>query len=163
MYGVEKMEMMKTENLCGVGVRLLKLLDKKIGVNEVIIWGIKASPEHRQEIAKLPEDTKELKKIRKLMVLEQQVEMVGERTPALKGIPRSTLIYIPNADKWDQSVLLRVCIQAAQSSCKALIGFTDISDLSLSMIQFTLMHQITEDGEVGDWGVNMEVPLKKLI
>lgn len=41
------MKNLNSEKLSGVGVQLLKMLDKKIGTNEVLIWGLKASSELR--------------------------------------------------------------------------------------------------------------------
>ncbi|BBV14502.1 hypothetical protein [Providencia rettgeri] len=128
---------------------------------EALCWGVKTSPEMQLEIATvLAKTVTEIggDKIRGVMVLAQQAKMVGNRTPELKAIPKSHVVYIPNAESLRQDSLLQVILQSSQAGCKAMIGFSTPSKLSLGIYQFLVTKQIT-DGIVTDWAINMDMPI----
>ncbi len=128
---------------------------------EALCWGVKTTPEMQLEIATvLGKTVADIggDKIRGVMILAQQARMVGNRTPELKVIPKNYIVYIPNAESWRQDSLLHVVLQSSHAGCKALIGFSDPSKLSLGVYQVLVAQQVN-DGTVTDWAINMDVPL----
>ncbi|EGT5675547.1 hypothetical protein AGJ34_21505 [Cronobacter dublinensis subsp. dublinensis] len=146
-----------------VAEQLLRKFSKKIGTKqEPLIWGVKATPETLFELgSKLPASV-DGKKILKTVVLEQQPAIVNDQFPSLKGLNKKTVVFIQNADQWDQEVLLKVSIHVARAGSKALLGFSDVGALSMGIYQFMVSQQISNDGQLSDWAINMSQPIREL-
>ncbi|HBR1235573.1 TPA: hypothetical protein L9K97_005094 [Klebsiella pneumoniae] len=130
-----------------------KFIEKVGSKDEPLIWGFKANPGIQGELADRIADLIDGKKVVGTKILHEQAPMNGSKTPLLKSIRKQHIVYIPNADLWNQDVLLRVSFQSSESGCKALLGFSDPSRLSMGIYQFLVSQQISDSYNLSGWAV----------
>ncbi|PHM72226.1 hypothetical protein [Xenorhabdus sp. KJ12.1] len=140
--------------------RLMKNFIKKIGAkDEPLFWGIKANEDIQVCIGKYLSVSVDGKKVQAVKILPEPAPIVGDKTPLLNGLDKRTVVYIPNAENWNQDSLLRVVFQSSASGSKALVGFNDPSRLSLGIYQFLVSQQIDNDWNLSNWAINMSIPI----
>ncbi|EIZ1085983.1 hypothetical protein MPI44_004531 [Klebsiella oxytoca] len=143
--------------------RLMRNFIKKVGAkDEPLIWGFKANATIQKNAATVLAECIDRKKVRAIKILHEQVSMDGGKCPQLKGLEKGTVVFITNADAWNQDVLLRVSIQSSESGSKAMLGFSEPSRLSLGIYQFLVAQQISEEYELSQWAINMTTPIGEI-
>ncbi|HCL5580963.1 TPA: hypothetical protein N2N40_002390 [Citrobacter freundii] len=143
--------------------RLMRNFIKKVGAkDEPLIWGFKANATIQKSAATVLAECIDRKKVRAIKILHEQVSMDGSKSPQLKGLEKGTIVFIPNADSWNQDALLRVAFQSSQSGSKALLGFSDPSRLSMGIYQFLVSQQISDEYELSSWAINMSSPIGEI-
>lgn len=140
-------------------VMMRKFIQKIGQQDEALMWGVKTNPTIQAELVKTIGNHIDGKKAVGVKVLHEQAPMVGNRTPLLKSIMPRHIIFIPNADAWDQDTLIKVAFQASESGCKALLGFSEQSRLSMMVYQLLVSQQISDSYELSAWAVNMLIPI----
>lgn len=140
--------------------RAMRNFTKKIGAkDEPLIWGLKANEDVQEGTVSIIEDCVDRKKVYAVKVLREQVPLLDGKSVLLKGISKGTVVFIPNAESWDQDVLLRVAIQSSELGSKALLGFSDPSRLSMGIYQFLVTQQVSDGYELSKWAINMSIPI----
>lgn len=153
-------EVVVGEEVLLVVKRLMRNFIKKIGrKDEPLIWGFKAHETIQKQAVAAITDCIDHKKIRAVKILHEQVHMEGDKSPQLRSLKKNTIVFIPNADSWNQDTLLRVAFQASGAGSKALIGFSDPSRMSLGIYQFLVTQCVNDDGELFQWAISMSVPI----
>ncbi|BCI98455.1 hypothetical protein [Klebsiella pneumoniae] len=143
--------------------RLMRNFIKKVGAkDEPLIWGFKANASIQKDAAAVLSECIDRIKVRSVKILNDQVHMDGGKYPQLKGLEKGSVVFITNADTWDQDVLLRVAIQSSQSGSKVLLGFSDPSRLSIGIYQFLVAQQISKNYELSHWAINMSIPIREI-
>ncbi|WP_435322336.1 hypothetical protein [Klebsiella sp. HN106] len=140
--------------------RLMRNFIKKIGEkDEPLIWGFKASEALQENTATVLSECIDKKKVCAVKILHEPVHIDGGKSPQLKGLGKGTVVFIPNADTWNQDTLLRVAFQSSEVGSKALLGFSDPSRLSMGIYQFIVTQQVSDDLELSQWAINMSTPI----
>lgn len=133
--------------------RYLRKQGKKIGAqDEAMIWGFKAEPEFQAQVVDIFASTKDDIKGHSgaRVVLESQPKLAKTMTGKTEAkeiakLGRNGLVFIPNADHWQQPALVSVALQAAHQGGRAIIGFSDESRLCMSIYHWLVTYEC--DGE----------------
>ncbi|TDB45575.1 hypothetical protein [Photorhabdus luminescens] len=110
---------------------------------EALLWRVKASREILAESASSMKQTMLNKKITNVLALNEFASSVEQVKIQVKRVPKNSVIYVPQADRWDQDLLPKLMAASGQRGSKCFIGFTDEADFRIS--------------------VNMNVPIKELV
>lgn len=140
--------------------RLMRNFIKKIGAkDEPLVWGFKASETIQKNATIVLSECIDKKKVCAIKILDEQVHMDGGKSPQLKTLGRGTIVFIRNADVWNQDTLLRVALQSSESGSKALLGFSDPSRLSMGIYQFIVTQQVSDEFQLSQWAIDMSTPI----